>query len=83
MNSNLFHNIANIVMIVLAALTAALLAIGCTTLETGALECSKATFLRPEMLSIAVMVLGAMKVLVNIIRDGFGGLIKPQPPVEK
>lgn len=83
MNSNLFHNLANIAMIVLAAATAALLAIGCTTLETGALECSQATMLRPELLSIAVMVLGALKVLVNVIRDGITGLTKPQPPVEK
>lgn len=83
MNSNLFHNIANILMIVLAGATAVLLAMGCTTLDTGAIECSKSTFLRPELMTIAVTVIGVLKVIVNIARDGFGGLTKPQPPVEQ
>jgi hypothetical protein len=29
------------------------------------------------------MVLGVAKSLVNVIRDGFGGLFSVQPPVEK
>lgn len=83
MNSNLFHNIANILMILLAGATAVMLAMGCTTLETGALECSQATMLRPELMTIAVTVLGVAKMVVNVVRDGLTGLTKQQPPVEK
>lgn len=82
MNSNLFHNLANIAMIVLAGATAMMLAIGCTTLDTGALECSQATFLRPELTTIIITVLGVLKMVVNVVRDGITGLAKKQPPVQ-
>jgi hypothetical protein len=83
MNSNLFHNIANVVMIVLAGVSAMMMAIGCTTLPTGALECSQATLVDPKWLAVAVTVIGVLKMLVNVVRDGIGGLAKPQPPVSK
>lgn len=82
MNSNLFHNIANVASLVLAAATAIMLATGCTTLVTGELECS-ASWLKPEWTSIAIVGLQGSKIIVNIIRDGITGLAKPQPPVEK
>lgn len=41
MNSNLFHNVANVVIAAGALGTAILMATGCTTLVTGALECSQ------------------------------------------
>lgn len=82
MNSNLFHNIANILMILLAAVTAGLIATGCTTLPTGALECSK-SFIDVKYTTIAIMLLGVLKMVVNVARDGLGGLSKPQPPVQK
>lgn len=82
MNSNLFHNISNILMIVLAAATAGLMATGCTTLPTGALECSH-SFIDVKYTAIAIMLLGVLKVIVNVVRDGLGGLAKPQPPVQK
>jgi len=82
MNSNLFHNLANIASLVLAAATAVLIASGCTTLPTGGLECS-ASWINPAWTSIAIMVLQGLKLLVNVIRDGISGLTKPQPPVEQ
>lgn len=82
MNTNLFHNIANIVMIALAAATAALLATGCTSLTDGTLDCS-GSFIDARWTSIAIMVIGVLKVVVNIGRDGLSGLAKPQPPVQK
>lgn len=81
MNSNLFHNILNVVIALLAALTAFLIATGCSTLPSGVMDCSK-SWIGPEITSLAVMVLGVLKTVVNIFRDGFGGLIKPQPPVK-
>jgi hypothetical protein len=81
MNSNLFHNILNVLIAVTAALTAFLLATGCTTLPTGTLECSE-SWINPTWSTIAITVMGVAKSLVNIARDGFGGLVKRQPPVE-
>lgn len=81
MNSNLFHNIANILIAVLAGATAVLLATGCTTLPTGQLECSQ-SWINPAYTTIAVTALGIMKTLVNVARDGLGGLFKKQPPVQ-
>lgn len=82
MNTNLLHNIINVVMILLAALTAALVAMGCTTLPNGDLTCSETLFISPTVATSIVAVLGVVKMLVNIIRDGFAGLSKKQPPVQ-
>jgi hypothetical protein len=82
MNTNLLHNIINVVMILLAALTAALLAMGCVSLPNGDLSCSDTLFISPTMATTIVTVLGIVKMLVNIIRDGFAGLAKKQPPVQ-
>ena len=83
MNSNFFHNILNLAIALTAALTAFFLATGCTTLiTTGALDCS-ASWIDPKWTTIAITGMGVLKVVINIARDGFGGLIKPQPPVDK
>lgn len=82
MNSNLFHNVANVVMAVLALGTAVLLAVGCTTLPGGDLECSQ-SFLSPTLATSILSGLAVLKLLVNVVRDGVGGLTKPQPPVDK
>lgn len=81
MNSNMFHNIANIASLVLAAATAALLASGCTTLPTGAVECSQ-SWINPAYTTIGITVLQGLKIVVNVLRDGIGNLFKPQPPVQ-
>ena len=82
MNSNLFHNIANVAMIVIAGLTAVLTSMGCTTLPSGELECTDIMFLTPELAAWIITGLGVLKMIVNIVRDGIGGLVKKQPPVE-
>lgn len=81
MNSNLFHNIANIASLVLAGATAVMIASGCTTLPTGGLECS-ASWINPAYTTYAIMALQGLKLVVNVVRDGIGGLSKPQPPVQ-
>lgn len=82
MNSNLFHNIANIAMIAIAGVTAAMVAMGCTETSTGALECSESTLLSPGTATMIIAALGVIKMIVNVVRDGFSGLTKRQPPVE-
>ena len=81
-NTNTLHNLMNVVIALLAAVTAFLIATGCTTLPTGSLECSQ-SWINPAYTTGAIAVLGAVKTVVNIWRDGFGGLVKPQPPVQK
>lgn len=81
MNTNAVHNILNVVIALLAAATAFLLATGCTTLPTGAIECSQ-SWISPVYTTAAITALGVLKSLINVVRDGFGGLLKKQPPVE-
>jgi len=82
MNSNLFHNVANVATLVLAAGTAALVASGCVQSGAGALDCSK-SFIDPTYTTVAIAAIQVVKMGVNVVRDGLGGLIKPQPPVQK
>lgn len=48
----------------------------------GALECSQ-SFVDPKWTTAAIGILGTLKIVVNMVRDGVTGLTKPQPPVEK
>jgi len=82
MNSNLFHNILNVLMILIAGATAVLTAMGCVTLPGGELECTDTMFLSPATATAIVAGLGVLKMLVNVVRDGVSGLAKRQPPVE-
>jgi hypothetical protein len=82
MNSNLFHNIANVASLLLAAGTAALLASGCTVSATGVFDCSQ-SWINPVYTTAGIAGLQGVKLIVNLVRDGLGGLIKPQPPVQK
>jgi hypothetical protein len=79
-NTNTLHNVLNVVMAATAAGTAFLIASGCTTAVTGTIECSQ-SWINPAYTAGAIAVLGGLKIVVNIARDGFAGLIKPQPPV--
>lgn len=82
MNSNLFHNILNVVIALLAAMTAFLIATGCVALPAGVLECSK-SWLNPAWTTMIVSVLSVVKILVNVVRDGLVGLAMKQPPVRR
>lgn len=81
MNSNLFHNVANIGIAVVAGATAFMLATGCTALPTGSIECSQ-SWVDPTWSVGIVTGLALLKSTVNVVRDGFSGLFKKQPPVE-
>lgn len=79
-NTNLIHNVLNVAIV---GLGAALLASGCVAAATPTgLDCS-ASWLSPQITTLAITVLGAAKVVMNIARDGFFGLFAKQPPVQK
>ena len=66
MNTNLIHNILNIVMVVVGGLA------GFDFVGLG---------LDPILAGKIIAGLGTAKMIINVIRDGFTGLTKPQPPV--
>ncbi|ENN87812.1 hypothetical protein RHSP_47659 [Rhizobium freirei PRF 81] len=80
-DTNMLHNALNILITLSALLVAILLATGCTQLADGLLECSQ-SFIGPGYAAGAIAALSALKIAVNIMRDGVAGLIKPQPPVD-
>lgn len=82
MNTNLIHNIINILMILIAGATAILSAMGCTTLPNGELECTNITYLDPTTATLIITILGVIKMVINVVRDGIKGLVKEQPPVK-
>lgn len=81
-NTNTFHNVLNVLIALSGVLIAALLATGCTQLADGALECSQ-SFVGSGYAAAAVTALSTLKIVINIVRDGLAGLIKPQPPIGK
>jgi hypothetical protein len=66
MNSNLFHNILNIIM----ALTAV------------ALLPEIQAILPPEIAVAVASGAATLKLVINVVRDGITGLAKEQPPVK-
>jgi hypothetical protein len=82
LNSNAIHNILNVANIGLGALTGGLLATGCSTLANGMLDCSH-SWINPTYTGGAIAVISVVKLGMNIVRDGLGGLLSPQPPVTK
>lgn len=66
-NTNLIHNILNIAMIVVA---------GLASFDFVGLG------LDPILAGKIVAGLGTAKMIINVIRDGFAGLMKQQPPVQ-
>ncbi len=82
MNSNLFHNLLNAFLVRLAAVTAGRIATGCVQLPDGKLDCS-ASWISPAVAAWITGGIGLLKIVINVVRDGFGGLFKPQPPVKE
>ena len=66
MNSNMIHNLLNIAI----ALVAAMAAFDWTVLVSSSTA------------MVIVGILASAKTVINVIRDGFAGLTKPQPPVQ-
>lgn len=81
-NANTVHNILNIGLIVVGGITGGLLAAGCTENAAGVISCTHA-LIDPTYLGYVVTAIGALKVAMNVVRDGFTGLVKPQPPVKQ
>ncbi|MFT4182664.1 MAG: hypothetical protein QM636_12190 [Rhizobium sp.] len=82
LNTNTIHNVLNILISLSALFVAVLLATGCSQFGDGMLECSQ-SFLSPQITAFAIAGLSAFKIVINIVRDGMSGLVKPQPPVGK
>lgn len=82
LNTNLIHNVLNILIALTAGVTAFLLATGCVSLASGALDCGQ-SWIAPEWSAGIAAVMAVLKSIINIARDGFGGLWQPQPPVER
>jgi hypothetical protein len=85
MNSNLFHNVANVAIVLLTGATGFMLATGCEMSPAQVLDCSGSSlneWINPAITSSAAAMLGAVKMAVNVVRDGLAGLTKEQPPVK-
>ncbi len=67
MNTNLIHNLLNIAVIVVAGLA------GFDFVGLG---------INPVLAAKIVAGLGTAKMIINVVRDGFAGLVKEQPPVQ-
>jgi flagellar motor component MotA len=67
MNTNMIHNILNALIAIIAALAAL----------------DWHSFLNPATAAAIVAGLSGAKILMNVVRDGFAGLFKVQPPVTK
>lgn len=82
MNTNTIHNILNALLAIMGVATSILVSMGCTNVADK-LDCSAST--APEWLLPWVVgaagVIGTIKVIMNLVRDGFSGLFKQQPPV--
>lgn len=68
MNSNLVHNALNLIMFLVGALL---------TFDWTGLGAS------PQVVGIIISALTFVKLAINAFRDGIGGMVKPQPPVQK
>lgn len=66
MNSNLVHNILNIAIALIAVLSLP----------------EVMAFIPPSIALPLVGALATAKTIINVIRDGLAGLMKPQPPVQ-
>lgn len=75
MNTNLIHNILNIAMVVVGLASV----IGCTSTAVG-FDCSQ-SIIGPQWGVYASLAFGGLKLVINVLRDGLGGLVKTQPPV--
>jgi hypothetical protein len=82
LNTNTLHNVLNVLIWLPAAIAGFLTATGCTTLANGSFDCT-ASWLPPQDALWIAAGCGLLKTIINVVRDGPSGLIKPQPPVQK
>ena len=80
MNTNLIHNILNILIAILSGVTIYLLETGCTVAASGTIDCSASS--AAWTASVAV-IMSVSKIVINALRDGLVGMAMPQPPVQR
>lgn len=84
LNTNTIHNIMNLLLGAVGVATTILVALGCSADSvTGALNCSQAPVSEGFLVFLvaAAGAIGTLKTVINLVRDGLGGLFKQQPPV--
>lgn len=82
-NSNSVHNFINFAIQVVGYGSFALKATGCVDTDPGAgetFDCSR-SLIPSDYAGLIVGAFGTAKTVINMVRDGLGGLIKVQPPV--
>lgn len=79
-NTNLLHNVLNILLVFQAMLIAGLISTGCIQMADGSLDCH-ASWISPVIIGYLIGGTAALKIIINIARDGIWGLFKWQPPV--
>lgn len=79
-----FNLVQTACTVVIAVITAAMLALGCTTLPTGMLECAASAWITPKIAGIVIGILTFLKLIVlpaltpgGLVRN----LIEPKVPV--
>ena len=72
MNANAFHNLLNVLMLLFGSLIT-------FDFTMFGLDPKTALFVT----GIVIITEKVLKIAVNIVRDGFAGLVKVQPPVEE
>lgn len=80
-NPNFFHNLFNVLIAIMGLAAPILVATGCVhdpLLDK--FDCSQ-SWIPPLWVAPILGALGALKIVMNLMRDGLGGLIKVQPPV--
>jgi len=77
LNFNFLHNLINLLIVVLGA---ALIGSGCVATAAGGFDCS-ASWINPQITTWMIAGLAALKIVMNVLRDGVFGLWKVQPPV--
>jgi hypothetical protein len=84
MNTNLVHNILNAATWIIGLLGLILTYSGCSALPNGNYDCTASGVIPPSLLPIILLlttVMAISKTVINLTRDGLGGLMKVQPPV--
>lgn len=76
LNTNFIHNLLNLLM----GVNAIILWAGCRVNEAGVASCEQA-WIPPEIAMIILAIAAPLKIVINLVRDGFPGLFKQQPPV--
>lgn len=75
-NTNVIHNLLNL----LIGINGIVLWAGCEVSPTGQVGCTQA-WIPPEIALAIIAISAPLKLIINIVRDGFPGLFMNQPPV--